>query len=179
VNQRKIGPLLILACILSLCGLLNIFTMFPHDIKFNNYKKAFGKILHPEHSKFIAGYKLLGVLDYQRTMYKETFTQGCDYLVGEIREYTGEKASIEAFYAKQTIMVEENKEGISLRFIPINEHGQIDRNGWIEDGPRGMRLLQTLDASHFTGLDPSKSYYFVFVSDLEFSESESDFRCLL
>ena len=158
MNKRKVGSLIILTGILSLCGLLYAFTMLPHDIRFNNFKNAFGRIHHPEHSKFIAGYKLFGVLDYQRTMYKETFPQGCDYLVGEIREYTGDTAGIEAFYAKQTITVEEEKEGISVRFIPINEQGQIERNRWIEDGPNGMRLLQDIDASLVTVLDPSKSY---------------------
>jgi hypothetical protein len=152
--------------------------MLPHDIKFNNYKKAFGEIHHPEHTKRVARYKLLGVLDYQRTMYKETYPQGCDYLVGEVREYQGDKAGIEAFYAKQTIRLEEGEERMAVRFLPINEQGQIDRNGWIEYGPNGMRLLQNIGISLFTRLDPSKSYYFVFVSDLQFSESETDLRCL-
>jgi hypothetical protein len=153
--------------------------MLPHDIKLNNYKKAFGDLHHPEHTQLVDRYKLLGVLDYQRTMYKETYPQGCDYVVGEIREYTGDKSSIEAFYARQTIMVEQDEENISVRFIPINEYGQIDRNGWIDYGPRGIHLLHDINTSLFTALDPSKSYYFVFVADLEFSKSESDLRCLL
>ena len=179
MNKLKVAPWIILISILSLCGLLYAVTMLPHDIKLNNYKRAFDEIHHPQHTKSVARYRLLGVLDYQRTMYKETYTQGCDYVVGEIREYTGDKASIETFYAKQTIMVEQDTERISVRFIPINKHGQIDRNGWAEYGPKGMHLLQDIGASPFTVLDPSKLYYFVFVSNLEFSESELDIRCLL
>jgi hypothetical protein len=63
--------------------------MLPQDIKFYNYKKAFREIDHPANSRFIATYDFLGAFDSQRVMYKETFPQGCDYIVGEIREYTG------------------------------------------------------------------------------------------
>jgi hypothetical protein len=178
MKKQKVGLLIIVTGILGLCGLLYVSSMLPHNIKFKNYKRAFDEIHHPEYTKFVAGYKLLGVLDYQRTMYKETYTQGCDYIVGEIREYQGDKASIEAFYAKQTIMVEEGVERIAVRFIPINELGQIDPNDWEEYGPNGIRLLQNIDATLFTRLDPSKSYYFVFFSEQEFSETERDIRCL-
>ena len=179
MNKRKVGLLFVVTGILGLCGLLYAFTMLPHNIKFSKLKKAFSEIHHPESTKFVAGYKLLGVLDYQRAMYKETYPQGCDYLVGQVREYQGNQASIETFYAKQTIMVEQAEEGISVMLIPIGKDGRIDRNGWVEYGPNGIRLLQDIGTSLFTVLDPSKSYYFVFVWDLEFSKSESDFRCLL
>src|SRR5512134_2503037 len=125
MNKRKVGPLVVVTGILGLCGLLYAFTMLPHNIKFNKLKKAFSEIHHPESTKFVARYKLLGVLDYQRTMYKETYPQGCDYLVGQVREYQGNQASIEAFYAKQTVMVEESEEGVEVRFIPFNKAGQI------------------------------------------------------
>ena len=179
MNKRKVVLLVVFTGILSLCGLSYVYTMLPHDLKLNNYKNAFGEIHHPERTKFVAKYKLLGVLDYQRTMYKETYAQGCDYIFGEIREYTDTKESIEAFYANQTIMVEQAEEGISVRFIPIGKDGRINRNGWVEYGPNGIRLLQDIGTSLFTVLDPSKAYYFVFVWDLEVSKSESDFRCLL
>ena len=179
MKKLKVVAWIVLAGILSLCGLLYTSTMLPHDRRLKEYKQAFAEIHHPEDTKSVARYKLLGVLDYQRTMYKETYPQGCDYVVGEIREYAGDRADIEAFYAGQTVLVAQDEERIGVRFIPIDEQGQIDRNGWSEYGPRGIHLLEDIAASLWTGLDPSRSYYFVFVSDLEFSESEADIRCLL
>jgi hypothetical protein len=179
VNKSKVVQLTVLAGILGLCGFLYISTMLSHDLRLHRYKKAFSEIHHPENTKFVAKYDFLGALDTQRVMYKETFPQGCDYIVGEIREYTGPEESIKAFYDKQTIVVEQNEKKISVRFIPINRNGHIDRDGWGEYGPNGIRLLESLDSSLLIGLNPSQSYFFVSVQDLEFSASERDFRCLL
>jgi hypothetical protein len=153
--------------------------MLPHDLKFYNYKKAFGEIHHPENTKFVNKYSFLGAFDSQRVMYKETYPQGCDYIVGEIREYRGTQESIKAFYAKQKIMLGQKEKGISVNFIGVNQYGRIDRNEWTKYGPSGLRLLQDLDLSLFTSLDPTKSYYFVSVWYLEFSKPERDIRCLL
>ena len=186
ITKRKAVRGFVLLSILSLCGFSCVYTAYtayivysgniilPHDLKFNNYKKAFGEIHHPEHTNFVAKYELLGVLDYQRVMYKKSYTQGCEYVVGEIREYTGTKESIEAFYAKQTFLAEQKEEEILVWFIPTDEDGRL--YGGIEYGPVGRQLLHDISGSSV--LDPFKSYYFVFVWDLELSKSESDIRCL-
>jgi hypothetical protein len=179
MKKRKVLAWIVLAGILSLCGLLYTFTMLPHDRRLDDYRQAFAQIHHPEDTVSVARYKLLGVLDYQRAMYKATYPQGCDYVAGEIRESAGDRAAVEAFYAGQTIRVDQDEERIAIRFIPFNEQGQIDRNGWADYGPRGIHLLEDIAASLLTRLDPSRSYYFVFISDLELSEPATDIRCLL
>ncbi|HLO15507.1 MAG TPA: hypothetical protein VK206_11805 [Anaerolineales bacterium] len=176
MNKRKILPLIVFGGILGLCTFLYVGTMFPQDLKFYRYKKAFSEIHHPENTRFITNYRFLGAFDTQRVMYKETFPQGCDYIVGEMREYTGTQESIKAFYAMQTIIIGQEEKGLSVKFIPINQEGRIDRYGWTEYGPNGVRLLESLASSPFIPLDLHGSFYFVSVWDFEILTS--DMRCL-
>jgi len=150
--------------------------MLPQDLRFHSYKEAFREIHHPENSKLVGRYSFLGALDTQRLMYRETFTQGCDYIVGEIREYTGTQESIEAFYATQAVILDQDERKVSVRFIPMSTDGRLDRHGWGKYGPNGERLLGNLASSPFIRLDPSKSLYFVFIGKLVFQTS--DIRCL-
>lgn len=176
MNKSKIMLLTAFAGIMSLCGFLYISIMLPQDLKLHRQKEVFREVHHPENTKFVAKYSFLGALDTQRVMYKETFPQGCDYIVGEIREYTGTPDPIKAFYSLQTVLLEQEEKRISVRFIPFNQDGHIDRYGWTEYGPDGDRLLASLASSPFATFNPSKSYYFVSVWNFE--SPTSDIRCL-
>jgi hypothetical protein len=150
--------------------------MFPHDLKLYEYKKAFvGQVRHPENTEFVGNYNFLGALDSQRVMYKETFPQGCDYIVGEVRKYIGTEESIKTFYAKQRVKTTQKEKGIRVIFIPMATNGRIDisRRGY---GPNEIRILQMLGLSPFIQLDSQEEYYFVAISELEISNL--DIRCL-
>jgi len=177
LNKSKITRLAVCAGILLLCGFVYVSTMLPQDLKLRSYKTAFNELSHSENTRLVAKYSFLGALDTQRVMYKETYRQGCDYIVGEVREYTGSQESIEVFYARQTLTVEGKEKKVSVQFIPFNQDGHVDRYGWGEYGPNGDRLLANLMSSPFITLDSSKSLYFVFIS--YFKTPTSDIRCLL
>jgi hypothetical protein len=163
--------------ILGLCSFQYVSTMLPQDLKFHRYKQAFREVRHPENTRFVGKYSFLGALDTQRIMYKETFPQGCDYIVGEVRAYTGPQDSIKTFYAMQALIAEQEEQRISVRFIPMDQDGHVDRYGWTEYGPDGDRLLESITSSPFFTLDPAKSFYFV--SIWNFETPTSDIRCLL
>lgn len=179
MNRRKNPLLFVLAGILVLCGLAYAFTLYPHDARLRSYKRAFGEIQHPEDTERVAAYKFLGVLDHTRAMYKETFPQGCDYVYGEVREFTSAEETIESFYEEQTVQINGQEEGVLVWFLPLNANGFIEYNNLVEYGPNGITLLQYLSTSPFMVLDPAKSYYFIFLWEVEFSPTEFDFRCLL
>lgn len=124
----------------------------------------------------VGNYNFLGALDTQRVMYKETYPQGCDYIVGEVREYSGVQERIKAFYAMQTLLVDGEDKKINVKFISVDQNGHIDPYGWGMHGPNEDRLLQRLLSSPFITLDPAKSLYFVSVS--KFETPTSDIRCL-
>lgn len=179
MNKPRISQIIVLAGIVSLCGLIYAVTLFPHDARLRVYKKTFGEIHHPENTKLISTYKFLGVLDHTRAMYKETFPQGCDYVYGEVREFTSAEETIKSFYEEQTVQINGQEEGVLVWFLPLDANGNIEYNDLVEYGPNGITLLQYLSTSTFIALDPVKSYYFVFLWEVEFSSPETDPRCLL
>lgn len=156
-------------------------TMFPQDRIFSEYKKAFDEIQHPSGTKFIATFNSFGALYKTRVMYKDDFAQGCDYRVGEIRQYSGTKESIEAFYATQIIEIRGQKVSPGVLFIPLNAAGSIDLYEWTHDelaeiGPAGYDIIESLQGDeYFFDLKPHASYYYVDIGG--FSLSDKDIRC--
>ncbi|HLO16683.1 MAG TPA: hypothetical protein VK206_17750, partial [Anaerolineales bacterium] len=156
-----------LAVVASLCIISYAITMFPQDRIFSEYKKAFREIQHPIGTKLITDYNSFGALDKTRVMYKEDFPQGCDYRVGQVREYSGTREAIKAFYAPQTIVIRGQTASPGVLFIPINSAGLIDPYGLtdansVELGPGALDILESLkNDQHFLNLKPSAAYYYV------------------
>lgn len=171
----------LLAGVLFGCLIFYALTMLPQDLKFLEYKNSFGEIKHPPGTKFILSYDAFGALDKTRVMYKDDFPQGCDYRVGEVREYTGSQVRIKSFYATQTAPFSGQKIPIGVMLLPTNSDGLINLYGLtraelIEVGPGGYSLLESLQADQaFMDLSPSASYYFVSIGG--FSLSDLDLRC--
>ena len=142
--------------------------MLPQDVIFSEYKEAFHQIQHPPETKFVKAYNSFGALDKTRVLYKEDFPQGCDYRVGEVREYSGTKESVETFYRDKTILVRGQATPMGIILLPVDSAGVINpygltREETIEWGPELFALLETLkdDQTHgFLKLHPLASYYF-------------------
>ena len=166
----------VFAGVCSCCITLYTTTMLPQDIKFSEYKKAFSKIQHPTNAKFIATYNFLGIQDFTRAMYPDTFSQGCDYQVGEVRESWDTQENIRAFYASKSIMIDGDDTSIDVDFIPLDSTGLIDTDGALEMlGGEYLFGLRDRQIFGFLKLDPLAVYYFVSVRG--YSSSNLDFRC--
>jgi hypothetical protein len=174
---------LLLGAICSFCIIVYAATMFPQDIIFSEYKKAFSKIQHPARTEFIKTYNSFGAVDKTRTIDKDDFPQGCDYRVAEVREYPGTQESIKVFYSGKTVIVNGQATSIGVLFIPTDSTGLIDSYGLTHDevmqwGPEAFDILENLKDDQnlgFLKLKPLASYYLV--SSGGFSLSNLDFRC--
>lgn len=177
-KQRK---WLLLVAISTVCMIFYTITMLPQDRVYAEYKNAFKEISHPLGTKFVANYNAFGALEKTRVMYKEDFPQGCDYRVGEVREYSGSKENLKSFYAAQTVNVRGQKLSLGILFIPIDQAGKIEPLGLTRDesmewGPLGFDLLENLKGDQsFLKIKAPGSYYYVGISD--FSLSDHDIRC--
>jgi hypothetical protein len=179
LKQKKNWLLTALGVVL--CLVFYIATMLPQDRIYAEYKQALKGIPHPSGTKFITDYNAFGALDKTRVMYKDDFGQGCDYRVGEVREYSGSKETIKAFYAAQTIQVRGKTISPAVLFIPMSQSGEIDPYAMSEEevsgwGPHGFNLLENLrDDQHFWNIEPRASYYYLGIGG--FSETDQDIRC--
>jgi hypothetical protein len=155
--------------------------MLPQDRIFSEYQQAFHKLPHPSGTEFIASYAAFGVLDKVRVMYAEDFPQGCDYRVGEVREYFGAPENVEAFYTSKSVEVRGQSLSPGVLFVPVDEAGRFDPYGLSRDelvtqGPTAFALLESLrEDSDLLNLNPSGSYYYVGIGG--FSLSDYDIRC--
>lgn len=180
--MKNYRNLLFPAGTLTLFILFYTITMLPQDRIFSEYKQVFHELQHPPGTRFIASYNAFGALDKIRVMYKDDFRQGCDYRVGEIREYSGSEESIEAFYAVQTFEIRGESTSPGVLFIPMNEAEVIDPYGLQDEelaarGPAAFDVLENLKHDQsFLGLKPPASYYYVAIWG--FSLSDHDMRCL-
>lgn len=180
---------LLLGGVPILCLVLYLFTMAPQDRKLREHKKTFLEIRHPEGTALVSTHNHLGTLDPIRVMYKDTFEQGCDYLVGEVRKYPGTKERIQAFYAAQKLR---ERIPISTMFVPVNSNGLPDadaltREEAIAIGPGGVYIMDFLHGEYVTALpkqrylETSGNYYFVFIMrqefEREFPSAGLDLRC--
>ena len=169
------------SALLSVCLLLYTAFLLPQDRIFAEYKQALGRLQHPAGTEFIAEYHAFGALDRIRVMYADDFPQGCDYRVGEIREYSGARDEIEAFYRALTVRLRGENVSPGVLFIPLNERGVVDPyalpdNELIRYGPGAFDLVENLQADRTSlGLKPFSFYYYVALSG--FSLSDSDPRC--
>ena len=177
-NRRR---LLLTAGGLSLCLVLYMLTMLPQDRIYSEYKKAFQELQHPNGTKIVSSYNAFGALEKTRVMYQEGFPQGCDYRVGEIREYLGTKESVRAFYAAQNIQVGGELKTPGVLFIPMNANGGVDPYGMSQAevagwGPQGFSLLENLRADQYLlHIKFPGTYYYVGIGG--FSRTDDDIRC--
>ena len=164
-----------------LCILFYAITMFSQDRIFSQYKNVFREIQHPIGTKRIAVYNSFGTLDKTRVMYKEDFPQGCDYRVGEVREYSGDKENIRAFYATQAIEFQGQELSPGVLFLPMDQAGVINPYGFSHDedvewGPGVFDLLENLkEDQHLLKIRRNAPYYYVGIAG--FSLSDYDLRC--
>jgi hypothetical protein len=155
--------------------------MLPQDRIYSEYKKGFDELQRPVGTKLISTYDAFGALEKTRIMYKEDFPQGCDYWVGQIREYAGSKESVRAFYTAQTVQFGGERKSPGVLFVPINANGVIDPDGMSDAeisgwGPMGFRLLEGLkDDQHSLNMEFPASYYYVGIGG--FSQTDHDIRC--
>lgn len=179
MQKRRIW--LWLAVVLPVCILIYSITMLPQDRIFSDYRQAFRGIPHPPGTKFIASYNAFGALDKVRVMHRDDFPQGCDYRVGEIREYAGAREEIEAFYASKSVEIRGETRSPGVLFLPFSETGAIDPYKLSPQeldakGPAAFALLENLrNDQHFLDLKPFASYYYVSIGG--FSLSDYDIRC--
>ena len=174
--NKKIWLVAIFAGVCSCCIIPYAMTMLPQDIKLSEHKNAFSKAQHPTSTKFITAYKFLGIRDFTRTMYPDTFRQGCDYEVGEIREYWDTQENIKAFYANNSVVIDGSKKPMVVAFISLDSNGLIDTNGAFEQLGGPETYLLTLHDKQIFGLfklNSSALYYYVSIRG--FSPSNFDF----
>lgn len=171
----------LLVAISTISMIFYAITMLPQDRLYAEHKNALKEIQHPPGTKFVATYNAFGALDKTRIMYKEDFPQGCDYRVGEVREYSGNKENIASFYAAQTVNVRGQELSPGVLFIPIDQAGKIAPDGLTREetiawGPVGFDLLENLKGDQsFLNIKTPASYYYVGLGG--FSLSDSDIRC--
>ena len=88
----------IVVCILTLAGPLLIKPAFNTnigEIELNRYENAFQDLQHPAGTTSLSLRSTLGVLT--------DAVQGCDFFVGEIRQYDGDREAISTFYTDQSV----------------------------------------------------------------------------
>lgn len=186
IKQRILGlkkkrRWILLAGTCSLCIIFYIITMLSHDLLFLKYKKAFNEIQHPTGTKFIKAYNSFGNLDVIRDVYN--FPPRCDYRVGEVREYSGTKETISAFYAAETVTIRGSEKTIGVIFIPIDSAGLIDpfagtHDEMIDWGPAGFDILESLKDDQLFGslkFKPLTTYYYIGIGGI--LPSNLDIRC--
>ena len=88
----------IVVCILTLAGPLLIKPAFIKNIggiELNRYENAFQDLQHPAGTTSLSLRSTLGVLT--------DAVQGCDFFVGEVRQYDGDREAISTFYTDQSV----------------------------------------------------------------------------
>jgi hypothetical protein len=173
--------LFLLTMLLPSCLAAYAVTMLPQDRIFSEYKQEFRQLQHPPGTTFIASYNAFGALDKIRVMYKDDFAQGCDYRVAQIREYSGDQAEVESFYAAQKVQIRGERLSPGLLFIPMNEAGAVDPYELAEEesiagGSGVFELLENIKYDQsFLGLRAPSLYYYVAIGG--FSRTYYDIRC--
>jgi hypothetical protein len=179
--MKKRTGFFLLTVLLPLCLAVYALIMLPQDRIFSEYKQAFRQLQHPPGTTFIAWYNSFGALDKIRVMYKDDFTQGCDYRVAQIREYSGNRADVLSFYARQHIRVRGESLSPGVLFIPMNDTGAVDPYELSDEdlaakGPGAFDLLENIQYDQrFLGLKAPSLYYYVAIGG--FSSTDYDLRC--
>ncbi len=140
--------------LLFCCGMLSLPDTFIHNQKLASYVAAFREIEHPPGTSEIGFQSLVTLVGNGNH---------CDYFVGEMRQFTGERQTIVEFYTGQKVQEQplvvafvENGEfphETSLRFLP---RGLDNPRNWL-DSPsvslENVYVVYILSVGDNAGLD--------------------------
>ena len=166
VSKRHSKPyvLSITSTFLAACLILCAILLFPfardvllHDYALYRYSQAFRRISHPANTSPVSYKKYVGLISGNGNH--------CNYFLGELRRYSGDRQTISSFYAGQDY----TGLGDGLMFIENGEFPAAGRN-WL---PPDLAVLSAwLDSPD----QPRDHLYLVYTFHLDLDPG-LDLRC--
>jgi hypothetical protein len=150
-------PFIYLAGLLLCCGMLSLPDIFIHNQRLASYVVAFQKMEHP-----------LGTSELSFRSMVTLVGNGnhCDYFVGEMRQFTGERQAIIDFYEGQEV----HGQPVFVAFV---ENGEFPHETSLRYLPQGLDNPKNWLDSPFGSLE---NVYVVYVFDIG-NDAGLDFRC--
>lgn len=151
--------LLIFLAVISLCcGVFSLPDTFTHNQKLASYVAAFQKIDHPLDTSHISFRSKVGLLAGNGNH--------CDYFVGEMRRFAGERQVIIDFYEGQEV-------GGEPLFVEFVENGEFPRETSLWSLPGGLNNPHNWLDSPSVSLENVYVVYMLIVGD----DAGLDIRC--
>ena len=151
-----LSVLCVCSCVLA-CGGAVLRDVWAHNRRLARYVAEFEEMRHPENTSRISLHKRVGLISGNGNH--------CDYFVGEMRRFQGEREEIEGFYAGREVA----GEPVFVAFVENGEFSELDRwsmPGGLDD-PRDW--LDSL-------ADSLEKVYVVYILDVGY-EPGFDIRC--
>jgi len=142
-----------LLCLL-LCGIVFFSSILTHNRELAQYAIDFEKIEHPANTSSVSFNRAVGLLSGNGNH--------CDYFVGEMRRFTGERQELVIFYADQEVA----GKSVRIEFVENGEFARLDRwslpngldhpQGWLKsstDSLNNLYVVYVLDVGYEPGFD--------------------------
>ena len=142
--------------------------MILNNAKLSKYENAFLQTQHPENTSSVALLREVGLIIGGGNH--------CDYLVGELRQYSGIGEDIEAFYADMTL-VGDWPTDLPIEVLSLRNGRLPESSEWLEepDYERSWVLVELTDWA-IDLEDIEGELYFVYILDA-FHSPGRDIRC--
>ena len=115
---------------LGLFLLYSSYDWFRIETVLQRYEETFQNLEHPQGTMPIDAFKFKFSY-YPATYMDESIKHRCAYLVGEIREYSGEWNELEAFYQGK-MLIHDNVDEIHVGLFPIKLVSESEASPWFD-----------------------------------------------